>query len=192
MFQDPYAPAKPKTARRRSRALSLGGCQWSRPGAPPVVATWASSWWARCAYPLMVDGFRRPHRGMSGCCWVDGVRSPSLQDFASRRHPPRRLLAITARNIATRASSSIVSPWKSCTDFAVRLLWPWLIRPVGIGHRRVVDEDVDVVLGSEQSADVALQNEVGLRTSFDRFFYVGIGTVSQVAHRVAELSLPVR
>ena len=58
---------------------------------------------------------------------------PPTQDLASRRHPPLRLLAITVRNSATRASSSIASPWKSCIDFAVRLLWPWLIRPVGSG-----------------------------------------------------------
>src|SRR5437763_6795986 len=56
----------------------------------------------------------------------------------------------------------------------------------------VVEEDVDVVLGREQRADVSVTHEVRLHPSLDRLLDRRIAGVDEVAHSVADLLLPRR
>src|SRR6266700_2625211 len=61
----------------------------------------------------------------------------------------------------------------------------------GVGHdRAVVEEQVDVVLGGEQRADVSLEYEVGLHGALDRLGQLRVGSVDQVAQTLAKLPLP--
>src|SRR5437868_1751755 len=55
----------------------------------------------------------------------------------------------------------------------------------------VVEEEVDVILGGEQRADVALEDEVRLHAAFDRLDDFRVGAVDQIAELLAELLLPV-
>src|SRR5205823_7967163 len=63
---------------------------------------------------------------------------------------------------------------------------------LGIGHdRAVVEEHVDVVLGGQQRADVALQHEVRLPGALDGLLDLRVGGVHQVAYLPADVTLPV-
>lgn len=60
-----------------------------------------------------------------------------------------------------------------------------------IGGDGVVDEHVDMVLGSEQRADVAFQREVGLSGPLDGLFHLRVGCVHQASNLTADDLLPV-
>ena len=63
--------------------------------------------------------------------------------------------------------------------------------PLRIGDDgAVVHEHVHVVLGREQRADVAVEDEVRLDGSLDRLLDVGIGGMHKVPHPRADLLLP--
>src|SRR5947207_13917245 len=47
--------------------------------------------------------------------------------------------------------------------------------PLGIGRDRIVDEDVHMVLGRKQRADVAIEDEVRAVGALDRLHHVWIG-----------------
>src|SRR6476661_10162300 len=51
----------------------------------------------------------------------------------SLRQPPARLLAMIARNMASRAGALIVSPFRTATVRAVLLVWPPVMIPSGSG-----------------------------------------------------------
>ena len=55
----------------------------------------------------------------------------------------------------------------------------------------VVEKDVDVVLGSKQGADIALQYKVGLACALDGFGNVGVGGVNEFADLFADCLLPI-
>ena len=54
----------------------------------------------------------------------------------------------------------------------------------------VVEEDVDVVLGSQQRADVALKYEVRLDGPLDRLLDLRVGLVHEVSDLVTDRLLP--
>ena len=56
----------------------------------------------------------------------------------------------------------------------------------------VVEEQVDVVLGGEEGAHVAVEREVRLNAAFDGLFDVGFGFVDEIAQLTADVALPVR
>jgi len=75
---------------------------------------------------------------------------------------------------------------------AVLLSWPPVMIAFGIrDDRAVVEEDVHVIPGGQQCADVALQHEVGLHLPFDRLLDLQIGGVDELADLVADGLLPV-
>ena len=55
----------------------------------------------------------------------------------------------------------------------------------------VVEEEVDVVLGRKEGADVSLEDEVGLHRALDRLADLWVGAVDQVAELLAGVLLPV-
>lgn len=57
--------------------------------------------------------------------------------------------------------------------------------PVRVGHERVVQEDVDVILRRQEGSDVALENEIRLDCSRDRLLDLGIGRKDQLANLAA-------
>src|SRR5262249_1161058 len=59
-----------------------------------------------------------------------------------------------------------------------------------IGRNGIVDEDVDVVFGCLERADVAIQREVRSVRALDRLDDVRIGGVDEVAHATADVLLP--
>src|SRR2546425_3969098 len=63
---------------------------------------------------------------------------------------------------------------------------------LGIGRDGVVDEHVDVVLGPEQRADVAVQGEVRLPGPLDGLDDVRVGGVHQGSHPTTDVLLPAR
>jgi hypothetical protein len=48
-----------------------------------------------------------------------------------------------------------------------------------------------VVLGGQERADVAVQDEVRLDRALDRLLDLGVGLVDEVAHPLEDLALPV-
>ena len=56
----------------------------------------------------------------------------------------------------------------------------------------VVHEDVHVILGREERADVALEHEVRLDRALDGLLDLGIGGVDQRANLETDLLLPIR
>jgi hypothetical protein len=63
---------------------------------------------------------------------------------------------------------------------------------LGIGHDGVVDENVDMVLRSEQRADIAMQRKTGLLGSLDGLGHLRVDGVYQLSHLAAHLLLPAR
>ena len=63
---------------------------------------------------------------------------------------------------------------------------------VRIGRDRIVDEDVDVVLGREQGADVAIQNEIRAVSALDGLRDLWIRGVNQSAYLATDRLLPIR
>jgi hypothetical protein len=62
---------------------------------------------------------------------------------------------------------------------------------LGVGdHRSVIQENVDVLLRRQESADVALQDEVGAVSELDRLRDLSIGGVDQVSDLAADALLP--
>ena len=58
------------------------------------------------------------------------------------------------------------------------------------GHSAVIEEDIEVVLGREQGADVALQYEVGTVGALDGFRDLWVGGVDQISNLAADHLLP--
>lgn len=56
----------------------------------------------------------------------------------------------------------------------------------------VIKEDINMVFGGEQCADVALKHEVRLACALDSFCYLGVGSVDQCANFATDLLLPLR
>src|SRR4051794_9657181 len=64
---------------------------------------------------------------------------------------------------------------------------------LGVGDdAAVVEEQVDVVFGRQQRADVALEDEVGLHRSLDRLHHLRVGGVNEVTQPLADVLLPGR
>jgi len=63
---------------------------------------------------------------------------------------------------------------------------------LGIGHDGVVDENVEMILRSEQRADVAIQRKIGPLCALDGLGHVRVGGVHQISHLAAHLLLPAR
>jgi len=65
-------------------------------------------------------------------------------------------------------------------------------KALGIGHEGVVDENIEMILGSKPRADVALQRTIGLPGAFDSLAHLRVGGMHQISHLAAQLLLPVR
>src|SRR5258708_823913 len=63
---------------------------------------------------------------------------------------------------------------------------------LGIRHDGVVDENVEMILRSEQRADVAMQRKIGLLGALDGLGHLRVGGVHQISHLTANLLLPAR
>jgi hypothetical protein len=63
---------------------------------------------------------------------------------------------------------------------------------LGIGRDGVVDENVEMILRSEQRADIAMQRKIGLLCALDGLGHVRVGGVYQISHLAANILLPAR
>src|SRR5712691_6368621 len=63
---------------------------------------------------------------------------------------------------------------------------------LGIGHDGVVDENGEMILGSQQRADVAIQRKIGLLCALDGLGHVRVGGMHQISHLAANILLPAR
>src|SRR5256886_3242771 len=63
---------------------------------------------------------------------------------------------------------------------------------LGIGHDGVVDENVEMILRSEQRAYVAMQRKIGLLCALDSLGHLRVGGMHQISHLAANLLLPAR
>ena len=61
-----------------------------------------------------------------------------------------------------------------------------------IGSERVVDENIEMIPGSQERADVAVEGKVGQCGAFDRLGYFRVGGMHQISHLAADLLLPGR
>ncbi len=62
----------------------------------------------------------------------------------------------------------------------------------GIVYDGVVDENVDMILRSEQRTYVAIQRKIGLFCALDGLGHVRVGGMHQISHLAANLLLPAR
>jgi len=69
---------------------------------------------------------------------------------------------------------------------------PLVNHALGIGHDGVVDENVEMILRSEQRADVAIQRKIGLLCALDGLGHVRVGGMHQISHLAANILLPAR
>jgi hypothetical protein len=65
-------------------------------------------------------------------------------------------------------------------------------KALGIGRDGVVNENVEMILRSEQRADVAMQRKIGLLGALDGLGHLRVGGVYQISHLAAHLLLPAR
>src|SRR5712691_5325021 len=65
-------------------------------------------------------------------------------------------------------------------------------KALGIGHDGVVDENVEMILRSQQRADVAMQHKIGLLCALDGLGHIRVGGVYQISHLAANILLPAR
>src|SRR5260221_2708131 len=63
---------------------------------------------------------------------------------------------------------------------------------LGIGHDGVVDENGEMILRSEQRADVAMQCKIGPLCALDGLGHVRVGGMHQISHLAANILLPAR
>jgi hypothetical protein len=63
---------------------------------------------------------------------------------------------------------------------------------LGIGHEGVIDENGEMILRSQQRADVALQRKIGLPGALDGLAHLRVGGMHQLSHLAAYLLLPTR
>ena len=63
---------------------------------------------------------------------------------------------------------------------------------LGIGHDGVVDENVEMILRSQQRADVAIQRKIGLLCALDGLGHIRVGGMHQISHLAAHILLPDR
>jgi hypothetical protein len=61
---------------------------------------------------------------------------------------------------------------------------------LGIGHDGVVDENVEMILRSEQRTYVAIQRKIGLPGTLDGLGHFRVGGVHQISHLLAHILLP--
>ena len=69
---------------------------------------------------------------------------------------------------------------------------PLVNNALGIGHDGVVDENGEMILRSQQRADVAIQRKIGLLCALDGLGHLRVGGVHQISHLAANLLLPAR
>jgi hypothetical protein len=67
-----------------------------------------------------------------------------------------------------------------------------VIKALRIGHEGVVDENGEMILGSKQRADVAMQCKIGLPGALDGLTHLRVGGMHQLSHLTAYLLLPER
>ncbi len=65
-------------------------------------------------------------------------------------------------------------------------------KALGIGHGGVVDENVEMILSSEQRAYVAIQRKIWLLCALDSLGHVRVGGMHQISHLAANILLPAR
>ena len=63
---------------------------------------------------------------------------------------------------------------------------------LGIGHDGVVDENGEMILRSQQRADVAIQRKIGPLCALDGLGHVRVGGMHQISHLAANILLPAR
>jgi hypothetical protein len=64
---------------------------------------------------------------------------------------------------------------------------------VGTGHdAAVIEKEVDVILGRQNCTDVAMQDEIRLGSALDGLGYLWIDGMDEIAHLLADPSLPGR
>ena len=69
---------------------------------------------------------------------------------------------------------------------------PLVNKALGIGYDGVVDENVEMILRSEQRADVAMQCKIGPLGALDGLGHVRVGGMHQISHLAANNLLPAR
>jgi hypothetical protein len=69
---------------------------------------------------------------------------------------------------------------------------PLVDHALWIGCERVVDENIEMVLRSQERADVAVKCKVGQFGAFDRFGHLWVGGMHEISHLTADLLLPGR
>src|SRR6266581_4853558 len=69
---------------------------------------------------------------------------------------------------------------------------PLVNNALGIGHDGVVDENVEMILRSEQRADVAIQRKIGLLCALDGLGHVRVSSMHHISHLAAHILLPAR
>jgi len=62
--------------------------------------------------------------------------------------------------------------------------------PVRIGCDRVVDEDIEMVLGAEEGTDVAVEHEVRSRAALDHLRHARVGLMEQTPNCLRYFALP--
>ena len=65
-------------------------------------------------------------------------------------------------------------------------------KALGIGYNGVVDENGEMILRSQQRADVSLQRKIGLPGALDGLGHLRVGGMYQFSHLAAQLLLPAR
>jgi len=64
---------------------------------------------------------------------------------------------------------------------------------MGIRHdAAVIEKDVDMILGGQECADIAMQDEIRLGGALDRLGHLGVGSMNEIAHLLTDRSLPRR
>jgi len=108
------------------------------------------------------------------------------------RQPQARLFAMICLTMAVSAAALTVSPWRTTTVGAVLFVVAGGDDSLGIrDDRPVVEKDIDMVLGRQQGADVALQHEVRAVGALDCLGDLGVGGVDQIPDLAADGLLPV-
>jgi hypothetical protein len=77
---------------------------------------------------------------------------------------------------------------RPCCQVALSLVHDAL----GIRHDGIVDENVEMILRSQQRADVAMQRKIGLLGALDGLGHLRISGMHQISHLATHLLLPAR
>ena len=126
-------------------------------------------------------------------CWISSTPSAGRNSIPLELTPAAR--AVIGNNGLKEVQQGALVDGFALTDLnrsCCQVALPLVDKTLGIGHDGVVDENGEMIPGSQQRADVTMQCKIGLPGALDGLGHLWVGDMHQLSHLAAHLLLPAR